>query len=1103
MQFLQRSALLVGLLLSYQLIFSQTNSTNTKVETTFAVKIGKTKPVSELLKMPPLSEEKKAINKANKIIPNFIGRGYRPEKSPGALPNGPDKLWQKNLNKEGGMVIEPFVNVEGIAQGISGATPPDPTGVIGSKYYLQAVNATYLQVFDKEGNKMGNPFTANTIWSSIGFSSAGDPILLFDQEAERWIITEFPNGNQLLVAISEDDNPMGSYTAYNFSTPNFPDYPKFSIWPNALVVTTNEQGPGNLPAYFMEREALLNGEDVIPVQRLTLSGVGTGPGFQVATPVNWDGSTKPPQDANPMILTIQDDGWGVGQDQIVVNTIQVDFENSGNTVVTTEEIPTAPFDTYPCAAPGFGFACIPQLNGNGIDGLPEVIMFEVHYRNFNSYEAMVMNFITDANGDNLSGIRWIEMRRVGGGAWTVYQEGTFAPDDGVHRFMGSIAMDASGNIGLAYCASGEEIHPGLRFTGRRMGDPLGEMTVEEFVITEGFSVNNSSRYGDYAQMNVDPVNEKTFWFTGEYRAASGWSTKVVAFEFQRDTVDIGPEVVLSPKSSAYLTDMESVSVSVKNFGLDTQQIFKIGYQLDDNPAVMDDVDFILAPDSSYIHTFTDPVNLIMIGDYNFTFYTELEGDAAVFNDTLRSIVSKLTRFDAGISDITMENIICGDSTGYEIEISNYGQDTLTEATIEIYLNDNLVNSINWSGSLAFEESDIIGLNLTGFINGTNTILAQTILPNGMMDEMPENDFFSRNTEVILNAATVSFIINTDNFPNETTWELSDLNGNLLYSGGPYDNDNAQFEEILCLDKDACYSITIFDSYGDGICCSFGNGDYGFYDEEGLSLLFSNGDFGFSETNEFCATFECMMTAEVITTIASGEAESDGAIQINPQNGVDPLMFSIDGGITFQSSNLFIDLFPGTYAIVVTGDFGCYFEDTVTIGFCDLEFTVTTTDASNSNSMDGTVEIDAQSGNGPILYSIDGGLSFQSSNVFNNIDDGDYTIVVKDAQGCEDEMDVTINAVVGTKETVYGQMIKVYPNPNNGVFRIEIEGDLSASHFVEYEVRSTDGKLIQTGKLGKYDEHFTGLISLAAYANGSYYLRIVDENIDRMIHIIKQ
>lgn len=1103
MQFVQRTGLITGLLLLTQLLISQSIPIDTKVETTYAVKIGTTKPVSELLNMPPLSEEKKALNKAKKVIPNFIGRGYRPEKSEGALPNGPDKLWQKNIQKEGGTVVVPIVNVEGMSQSLSTTLPPDPNGSIGSTYYLQGVNATYLQVYDKEGNKVGNPFTANTIWSSIGFSSAGDPILLFDQEAERWIITEFPNGNQLLVAISEDDNPLGSYTAYNFSTPNFPDYPKYSIWPNAFVVTTNEQGPGNLPAYFMDREALLNGADVIPVQRLTLPGVGAGPGFQVATPVNWDGSNKPPQDANPMILTIQDDGWGVLKDQIVIHSIQIDFDNPNNTNVTAEAVLTAPFDTYPCAAPGFGFACIPQLNGNGIDGLPEVIMFEVNYRNFGSHEAMVMNFITDANGDNLAGIRWIEMRRVGGGMWSVYQEGTFAPDDGVHRFMGAIAIDASGNIGLAYSASGEEIHPGLRFTGRRAGDPLGEMTVEEFIITEGFSVNNSSRYGDYAQMNVDPVNEKTFWFTGEYRSASGWGTKVVAFEFERDTIDIGPNAMLSPMSSAFLTNAETVSVSVKNFGIDTQQIYKIGYQFENEAEVLDDIDFVLAPDSTYMHTFTDPVDLNTIGTYTFTFFTELAGDEAVYNDTLRATASKLSRFDAGVSAIEIGNIVCGDSSAMNIKITNYGQDTLISANIEIYLNNNLINTIIWSGSLSFDESDIISVSISEFIDGTNTILAQTTMPNDLDDEIPENDLFSRNMEVILNTAIVNFIINTDEFPNETTWEITDLDGNIYYSGGPYQNENTQFEELLCLDKEECYIITIYDSYGDGICCGFGNGDYGIYDENGLELMYSGGNFGFSETNEFCATFVCMITADIITTAASGEDVADGAIQINQENGIDPIQFSIDGGMNFQSSNLFIDLLPGSYHIIVNGGFGCFYEDTIKLEFCDLEFSVTTFDASNSNSMDGFIEIDAQSSNGPIIFSIDGGLNFQSGNLFEFLDDGDYTIMVKDSIGCEDEIDITINAIVGTKDNSFGHLIKVYPNPNDGVFRIEIQGALISNHFMDYEVRSANGALIQTGKLGKYDDRFTGLISLAAQPDGSYYVRLVDKNIDQMIRIIKQ
>ena len=450
-----------------------------------------------------------------------------------------------------------------------------PMGILVKTVYVQVVNATYIQVFDKEGNSVGEPFTANTLWNSIGFSSAGDPVIIYDQEADRWILTEFPSGNQLLVAISDSEDPLGSWNAYNFSTPNFPDYPKYSLWPNAIVVTTNEQGSAVAPVYLINREDLLNGEPMVMIQRIEVPGNSDGPGFQVATPVDWSGSVLPPLEAAPMILQLNDDEWGPnGEDEIKIVSFDIDWQDSDNTTMTVANIPLSPFDTYPCAAATGGFACIPQPNGNGIDGLQEVIMNQVHYRNFDSHEGMVLNFITDASGDNLSGIRWVELRRLPGADWALYQEGTYAPEHNTHRFMGAIAMDKAGNIGLAYSVSGLETFPSIRFTGRRVSDPLGEMTVNEYEVIAGSSNASSVRFGDYASLAVDPANDMTFWFTGEYMQDNGWGTRIFSFNISRDTIDIGPTALFNPQDSPDLTAAEPVRIEVKNFGLDTQSVFR-------------------------------------------------------------------------------------------------------------------------------------------------------------------------------------------------------------------------------------------------------------------------------------------------------------------------------------------------------------------------------------------------------------------------------------------------------------------------------------------------------------------------------------------------
>ncbi len=903
----------------------------TETEATF---IGMTPPLSELAPMPGLSPEKKAANKLRKKeITNFIGRAPAQIVNDNALPQGEDPVLQGE-NRNQLFPVLPLVNIEGISSGVSGATPPDPSGEIGKDYYIQMVNATFYKIFDKDGVAVSGNISANTIWSSIGFSSAGDPIILYDQEAERWYMTEFIfPGNTLLLAVSVTSDPTGSWMAYSFNTPNFPDYPKWSLWNNALCVTTNEQGPNTLPSYFIDRSALLAGAATVDMQRVEIPGIGSGPGFQVGTPVDWTGSVSPPSGANPMILRLNDDAWGgSAQDQIDVFEVNIDWSNSANTTVTNTSVITAAFDTNPCSAGGGGFSCIPQPNGQGIDGLPEVIMNQVHYRNFGSHESIVLNFIVDATGSNLSGIRWMELRRTGGN-WSVYQEGTYAPNDGLHRFMGGIAIDASGNIGLAYSVSGTGENPGIRYTGRRASDPLGQMTVDEFTAVSGGGSSNGDRYGDYAQMGVDPVNQRTFWYTGEYIKGGGqWATRIVAFELSRDTIDIGPTAMLTPADSPNLGATEAVQIEVKNFGIDPQTTFNVGYSVNGAPPVVETVTTSLAPDATYIHTFTPTVDMSTIGAYDFLIFTDLTGDTAPFNDTLRLTVTKQTRFDAGISSVDGINAVnCGTELLVDFILENFGTEPLTSTTIEITVGGMVIETINWTGNLAPGASAAVSVNLTGLVDGVNNIGASTSLPNGMADQDTSNDAFSRPITVETLGIGVTLNINTDDYPDETTWDLTDENGTILFSGGPYTGTGTLYSENWCLSSTECYNFTIYDAYGDGICCGWGTGFYNIQDADGNFLVNGTGDFGSSETSSICPGGSCTQDATIDITDASGSGVMDGVIMVTPVGGVGPFQYSIDGGATFQPSGTFTGLAAGSYDVQVQGDGNCFYAETVMVG----------------------------------------------------------------------------------------------------------------------------------------------------------------------------
>ena len=969
------------------------------------------------------------------------------------------------------------------------------------------MNASYFQVFDKLGNEVGGPVDFNTLWAPLGFTSAGDPVILYDQEYDRWIITEFPSGNQLLVAISETSDPLGSYMAYNFATPRFPDYPKYGLWKNTLYVTTNESGASVHHTYFLDRAALINGDATVRIQRIEIPGVNNAPGFMVATPVDWSGSTDPHPDALPMVMYIQDDAWGeVAQDEIEIFSFDVDFDNEANTIVNQFSLPTAAFDAAACADYGPGFACIPQPNSTGLDGIPWVIMNQTHYRNFGTHESMVLNFLVDYTGSEnpIGGIRWMELRRADPGVeWTVYQEGTFAPEDGLHRFMGAIAMDGVGNIGLAYNVSSETEFAGLRFTGRRANDPLGVMTVEEYNLATGLSETSDDRFGDYATMSVDPIDDRTFWFTGEYMKDNNrWGTKVVAFNLFRDTVDIGPIQAIAPTSGPALSDMETAIVVIKNFGLDTINNFMIGYQLDSETPVLEMVPDTILPDSTLVFQFSSPLDLTVPGRHTLRYFTELTDDSNPSNDNLVSHPTHVPLLDASILGVAQfESFICGSDAEVTIELANLGIDTLASVTVDIYLDNVISESINWTGSLLQNQSQIISSSLTGLPPGGSDLKIISSTPNGGIDQIPMNDTFS----ILLTSApsnqTTTLEIIPDRFPDEITWQVTDVNSIVLFSGGPYSSSDSVISESWCLAPE-CHTFTIFDAADDGICCGFGNGSYQIIDPSGNVLVNSDGTYGAQESFSFCID-SCVIIAELDMTPVSAAGAMDGAVRIAASNGNTPYRFSIDGGNNYQFANLFTDLPAGEYYVAVRDRDDCVYRDTFLLTTCDMEVVVTTLDESEVGAQDGSISFLVQGGTPPFEFSIDGGLTSQLDTIFDSLSATDYMVLVSDSNGCLFSELVTVDVNVSTRSVSLGHAILVYPNPTDGVLLLEVRGATDQKLFLPFEVYDGPGKLIYASNLVNYSNVFKGEVTLQGYPSGTYYLIFPGDEIHRMTRILKQ
>jgi hypothetical protein len=455
-----------------------------------------------------------------------------------------DPLLQRQLEAEGKVELDPLfedpiLNFPG--QGFTGVTPPDTVGDVGPNHYVQAINhgsGTSVTVYSKTGSVVAGPFILDTLGSGGPCASGfGDPVVLYDPLADRWLLSEFSGGGaNLCVYISQTKNPVsGGWFRYVFQTPNFPDYPKYAVWPDAYYVSTNESNPA---AYALDRNRMLQGLSATS-QRFTAPDL-SGFGFQSLTPADVDGP-PPLTGARGIFMRHRDDERhnppGTPDDFVEIFEFHVDWTNPANSTFTgPKNIAITDFSSEMC---GFtAFSCFPQPGTNTkLDPLREVIMFRLQYRNYGTHESLAGNFVTDADGEEdgdpleRGGVRWFELRKTSGNArWRLFQEGTYSPDR-VDRWMGGSAMDGDGNFAVGFNAVNQFVFPGLRYAGRLASDPLGTLPQGEATIVNGTASNSSNRYGDYSALSVDPADDCTFWFTGEYNTSGAWSTRIASFKF--------------------------------------------------------------------------------------------------------------------------------------------------------------------------------------------------------------------------------------------------------------------------------------------------------------------------------------------------------------------------------------------------------------------------------------------------------------------------------------------------------------------------------------------------------------------------------------------
>lgn len=435
-----------------------------------------------------------------------------------------------------------IANFDGVTN-LSGVLPPDTNGDVGPNHYMQWVNLSFA-IYSKTGALLYGPAAGNTLWSGFGgvcqTRNDGDPIVLYDQLADRWMVSQFAvpggtSGYHQCIAVSQTGDPTGAWYRYDFlySSTNMNDYPHFGVWPDGYYMTVHEFAnastwAGQGVAVF-ERSQMLQG---LPARMVKFNLYSTDPNMGGMLPTDLDGPA--PAAGTPNYFVEPDDNaGGFPQDQVQVWAFHVDWANTANSTFTrTTTLATAPFDSNMCNG---ARACIPQSGTTAkLDAISDRAMYRAQFRDFGGYQTIMLNHTVDATSTDRAGIRWYELRNTGGAGWAINQQSTFSPD-ATNRWMGSVAMNGSGDIAIGYSASSSSMFPALRYTGRLSTDPLNTMTQGEgtLIAGTGAQTHTAARWGDYSMLSVDPSDDCTFWYTSEYVQTTGsapWRTRIGSFK---------------------------------------------------------------------------------------------------------------------------------------------------------------------------------------------------------------------------------------------------------------------------------------------------------------------------------------------------------------------------------------------------------------------------------------------------------------------------------------------------------------------------------------------------------------------------------------------
>jgi hypothetical protein len=444
-----------------------------------------------------------------------------------------------------GPAAAPSASFAGLDSATWGAGwPPDTNGDVGPAHFIQAVN-TSIGIFRKSDGVRLAAFTFDSLWANADTGTAcdndnqGDPTVVYDPIGDRWIVADFGMASFTTppfyecIAVSRTGDPVnGGWYFYavradDAAHPWFPDYPKMGIWPDGLYMTAN-MFQGN--TYREVRGWAFNRADLesgAPLRSVVMD-TNTSSYFSML-PSNMRTAAGAPPAGSPNYFVAESQTQFAFQ----VWKFHVDYSGSGSTFTGPTNVSQASYNT--------GGGNVPSP-GNPLDSLYDRLMNQAQYSNIGGNESVWVNHTVRCCGTGSPmGQQWAQIRVTGGTVSTTPVQQQIYPgsNDGLHRWMGSVAVDKLGDLALGYSVSSSTVNPDIRYAGRLAGDPLGTLPLTETTmlpgITRGTQLGNCgggtcTRWGDYSAMVLDP-NGCDFWFTTEYYAATGmnWQTRIGSF----------------------------------------------------------------------------------------------------------------------------------------------------------------------------------------------------------------------------------------------------------------------------------------------------------------------------------------------------------------------------------------------------------------------------------------------------------------------------------------------------------------------------------------------------------------------------------------------